>query len=409
VPSVVSLFQLNPILPALAFLFGGLFCLREAGGTPASRRLTLMGAALLAFSVEYKVFGAAHVLAALALAAALRYLALRDARLLPATAASALLAVLLAAPTVMKGSGHAVVRFEAWPYVPGALVQMGLWESALGRMVRAFLEGTDGRLTGALVFFGLALPAYLAATFGARLLGLPTLWRELRAPSPSDPTRLVVAVLILLGPLLSLCLAITPASYPPRSQYNNAVWFFVQSKYFAWIPAVEALAAWGRSRSPAARAIACGLLIGLALPSTVQHVWLAVNDPLRRLPRDEVAMLSFLASAAAPGEVALAPGEAAAPIVMLTPCRATLLSIFPQSFLTLSELRERQGALESFWSAWRRGSYLPDVVDRLRPRYIVSDKRATGPAPRVAALRPVYENDSFLVLAVADAGRTGGP
>jgi hypothetical protein len=364
---------------------------------------------LVAFSVEYKVFGAAHLLLALALATSLRLLALRDARLLPPIAASALLTLVLAAPIVVAGSGHAVVRLEAWPYVPAALIQTGLWESWLGRAVRSFFEGGEGRLGGAIVFAGVALPAYLAAAFGARLLGLPTVWRELRSPRPSDPTRLVVAMLILLGPLISLCLSITPAGYPRQSQYNNAVWFFVQSKYFAWIPAVEAFCAWSRPREPKARALALGLLLALALPSTVQHVWLCANDPLGSLARDERAMLAFLTATAEPGDVALAPGELAAPIVMLTPCRAPLLSVFAYSFLPLSVLEERQGELETFWSSWRRGEYLPEVVARQRARFIVTDKRGAGPGPALSALRRVYENDSYLVLAVADQGDAGRP
>ena len=409
VPSTVSLFQMNPMLPALAFLFGGLLCLSSPGGSNALGRLPLIGAALLAFSVEYKVFATAHVLLALALATGLRFLTLRDTRLVAPTAASALLALVLAAPTVLEGSRQAAVRLEAWPYVPGALIQTGLWESWLGRAVRSFLEGGDGRVSGALVFAGIALPAYLAATFGARLLGLPRVWGALRSPSRSDPTRLVVAVLIVLGPLISLCLSITPAGYPPRSLYNNAVWFFVQSKYFAWIPAVEALLAWSRPRTAPVRALALGLLLAVAVPATAQHFWLCANDPLQSLPRDELAMLEFLASAAAPGDVALAPEELAAPIVMFTPCRATLLSVFPESFLSMPDLTERHGALASFWSSWRRGAYLAEVVTRLRAKYIVSDKRGSGPGPLPAELRRVYENDSFVVLAVADRERTGRP
>jgi hypothetical protein len=216
-------------------------------------------------------------------------------------------------------------------------------------------------------------------------------------------------VLILLGPLISLCVSITPAGYPRQVQYNNAVWFFVQSKYFAWIPAVEAFCAWSRPRTPPARALALGLLLGLALPSTVQHVWLCANDPLGSLPRDEREMLAFLAATAAPGDVALAPGELAAPIVMLTPCRAPLLSVFPYSFLPLADLEERQGALAAFWSAWRRGEYMPEVVARQRARYIVTDKRGAGPGPALPVLRRVYENDSFLVLAVAPQGGAGRP
>lgn len=398
-PAVMSLYGLNPMLPALALLFLALLSLLRFN-RERSRGWLIVGGVLLAATAAYKVFTAAQALAALGLTAAVHALRFRERQAAAAFALAAGLALPLVAAISVGVGPRTLVRIEPWPYVPAALIRSGLFDTWLGRQTDALLG--RGLLTPVTLaaFFGVAVPLYLAATFGARLMGLGRLVRALR-PQPGEPLRLLLAVFVLLGPALALVLAITPATYPPRLRYNEAAWFLVQSKFLAWVFAVEALLRVARSGARRGALLTAAVLLS-SLPSTVQYFAYQVSIPQTRwLGPQETELLSFVRGLP-PGQVAWARSEVGEALIALTPCRASVFTVHPFYFLGAAELELQRSRLAEFWSAWREGRLRRDLVEAYGASLIVVDKEQDGAGPSAEpALRRAYENGRYLVLSWA--------
>ena len=188
----------------------------------------------------YKIFTAAHVLISLAIGSLIHCTVARRTALLKAFA----LASILAAPPLLlvwlaNATGPNVcLTLDAWRYIPEALVQLRLQDTWLGGQVSAM--AVAGRLTaGGFAALAVAVPAYLLGSLGLRVVGLPMMLRDLISPSSTTPVRLLLAVFCVVGPALTLTLTVAPEDIPAQQAYNNAVWFFVQSKYAAWIFALR--------------------------------------------------------------------------------------------------------------------------------------------------------------------------
>jgi len=398
-PTISALYGLNPLLPGMAFLLLALLALLRQG-EEGGRAWTLRAAVLLAAVADYKVFAAAQVLAALGLAAAVHLLRLRDRRPLAAWALALLCALPLVAPAA--GGASALVRIDPWPYVPAALIRSALWETWLGRHTDALLG--RGAVTPATLaaFFGVAVPAYLLAAFGARALGVPAILRALR-PRAGGAARLTAAVFVSCGPVLALLLAITPATYEPRARYNEAIWFLVQSKLLAWPFAVEQL--W-RLAAGRTRALGGGLALMLAvsLPSTVQYLHQQASvRQLRLLGPVETDLLRFLDARVPAGSVALARPDVAAAVLALTRCRAPVFTIHPFYFVTSDELQAHVRRLSAFWDAWRAGTLRVDVARTYGASLVVADTAADGRAPPVPGLQLLFENARYAVYGLPGA------
>jgi hypothetical protein len=398
-PTVMSLYGLNPMLPALALLLLGLLAL--LGVLRDGRRGWLaLASVLLASVAAYKVFAAAQALAALGLAALVFLVRDRDRRLAAVFGIAAALAALIATALTGGAPPRAVLRVDPWPYVPAALIRSGLFGSWLGRQIEALWA--RGSLTpGTLfAFFGVALPAYLAATFGARMLGLRRLVRALK-PGRGEAIRLLLAVFVLLGPPLALLLAITPAGYPPHERYNETAWFLVQSKFLAWIFAVEALLATSAGRALRAAALSLAVL-AVSLPAPLQFfVHQASLRETRFLGSQELGLLDFLRGRD-PGDVAVARPEIGEAMVAFTSCRVLVLTVHPYYSMSAAELEQHQRRQEEFWAAWREGRLRRDLLEAYGASLIVVDKQQDGSGPAAEpALQRRYENGRYLVLSYA--------
>jgi hypothetical protein len=401
VPTSFSLYTPNPMTPALGFLMIVLFCLYRYFET--ERRAWLLPAAIVcATLIEYKVFVAAFVIAGLGLTA-LVYL-VRFRRRAPACAATALaLAVtpfLLAAASTNAGRIH--VALQPWPYVPEALRRMGLGETAFAHAVSGLYLGQP-TLVGALLFGAFALPVYLLLAYGARVAGFGPWLLCLRRPEGDRPLRFLIAVLVLLGPILSLLLAVLPAGYPIgrfyRLEYNNAGWFLLQSKYLIWLFAVERVWTWARGQRLRQLAGAFGLL-AFSVPSTAQMFLQMMQDRPAAVDPATVAMLRFLRVETPPGAVCLGREKVAMLILGSTSCRSPAFGIFPHSFLSRAQSDEMRQARHQFWSAW-------DGDERALPPfgadYVVvaaeEDRRAGAPGEQ-SPWKPVFRNERFVVYRV---------
>ena len=403
-PSTVSLYLLNPMLPAVGLLFVTLLCLERylSSGRGGWLVCTAVVAAAL---VSCKVFVAAQLLGALGVAACAYGLLHR--RFAPLRAFAAVLVAV--APQLWgmwsRNAGRVGVFLDPWPYVPAALVRAGLGESAFLRLVGAGYAGEWS--PWAACAFATALLAYLLLTFGARSAGFMA-WARSLWPAPGSALPFLLAIIVLSGPVLSLLLDIGPNGYPRREYYNDAVWFFVVSKHVAWIFAVGAVL---RVGAPRARAVAIVALIALSVPSTLQVLARWAAEPMPRMSPAEVAMLDFLRRDVRPGQVCLATEEVAQAVLVSAPCRALALGVYAHSFLSPQEQTRLRGRRDAFWRDWRgepsggppRGVRW-DLLSELGVDYVIAVRPRDGDAPTLAgpagaaALEPRFANELFSVF-----------
>jgi hypothetical protein len=405
IPATVSLYLLNPMLPALGFVLVVLICHKRYldSGRAAWLVLAALASATL---VSYKVFAAAQLLAALGVAAVLYAVVFRSRAALASAAAVGLATVppLLASAAA---DSSVTISIEAWPYVPAALVRMGLADTRPAQLAMGFFSG-EASLLGAAAYYALALPGYLVLTLGARVVGAAAWARSLFRASSADAPRFAMAVLVLAGPLLSLLLAFTAAGYPARQYVNNSVWFFVLSKQLMWFFAVEPLR---RLSRPATLAAATGL-VALGVPSTAQFLWLQSKDRVRPLERPLVEMLDFLEREARPGATCLAREEIAHAILVTTRCRALAIDVFSYAALPPQRQAELRNARDVFWRHWREGEVQADTLEALGVDYVVVDASRDGlpaaqperRAPDGPKLEWRFRNHGFAVLRVGRQG-----
>jgi hypothetical protein len=403
VPSIVSLYLLNPMLPALALLFGGLLCLlRACGGEEQRRAWGEVAAVLFAGLVVYKVFAAVQLVASLGVASIVYLWRRRDRRPLLVLLATCALTLPLAVPMAAAGSGRLWVRPGTWPWVPAAVIRAGLHETPFGRAIFAYLDGSPGVLPAA-VFWLLALPGYLIGALGLRLVGVTTWLREAVSMREGRAGQFTVAAFVGLGPLLALTWVITPKGYPPLQTYNEAVWFFAQSKYVAWIFAVQLLCGILGPRPRWLRLLGAPLLLLLAVPSSVQYlVYQVRNTTSRSLSADEVGAIEDLERRSAPGDVVIAERELAGAVVTLTHCRARVHGVFAWGALAPAEEQRHRFEELEFWTAWRGGLLRRDLLRRQGARFVLVE---SAPAPPDLAPAAVHGLVRLYELAVPPEAR----
>jgi hypothetical protein len=392
VPTVLSLFYTNPMLPALGLLFAGLFCLqsylRERGGA-----WLLLSALLLVALIEVKVFTAAHIMCSVGFAAVIYLLLFRNAGLFKVAALTAALAIPLALSVYLgnKSGADITTAFDPWLYVSHMMEVLG-WKK---------------RLTGVVAFLGIAVPIYLVGCLGFRVIGGLAILRAIFRPDPKSGLRLVPAFFVVIGLLIALTCRIVPAGFAPS--YNNSAWFLAQSKYVAWIFAVEVL------QTLYQRAIARGIwpslvaagitasAVALSIPATVQQFALygrPVKKEVQRYSLETLSVIDFLTKDAQPGDVVLPGDNLLAPILGLTKCRVPL-GYYSYGMVPLSDYSQRETAEKEFWKSWRLGTVQEGLLREAEVRYIAVSKRTEGvPAKIPPAVSEVFENPEFAVFKV---------
>jgi hypothetical protein len=383
-PTTVSFVVINPMLPAVGVLLCGLLCL--------DRYLSRQGpgwmwraAFLFAALAEIKMFTGVHILVALGLAGGLVLMARADRALLKAgLVTSALMLPILAYQAAVSRSGAGVDwQVRPWPYVRDMLIA---------------LHWPTGVVFSALV----GLPFYLVMSQGFRVLGVPRLLRDLIAPARAKPLRHLVAVFVAVGAAVSLLTRVTERTYAADVQYNNAIWFIVQSKQVGWPFAVDAIWQYARRWASAARAaVFVTVAVIAAIPAAQLHRMLSGLTPELTLRAPDVALVRAVAALCAPGEVAFAREAIALRLVMLTPCRAPYA--YPaRTLLDAGRLAARAADHDEFWAAWDRGETRWDILNRSNSRLLVVVDRDL-PAARQLAGGPLvtrWSSDEALVFEI---------
>ena len=401
-PAVLPLFYTNPILPGLGLLFAGLFCLQRYL-QERSRAWLFLTALLFVALIEVKIFTAAQIMCSLGVGAVLYLVVYRNSALFKVAACTAAVATPLVWPVLLKNKSEANVamKFEPGLYVSQAMEAIGI----------------NDRLSGWLAFTIIALPIYLLGTVGLRVIGVPAILNAIFRPNPKSALRFILAFFVVIGLLIALMFSITPAGWTFRYNPVSGT-FLVQSKYVAWLFAVEVLQTlyrWAVDRgiySSVAAATITALAIGLSVPATAQHFIYWRNPDhlfgngkpfgkqLQSYDAETLALTDFLTKNAQPGDVLLCGDELLAPVLALTNCRVPF-GLFAQAAVAQRDYTHRESAVKQFWKDWPLGNIRLELLREASIRYIIVRKTSEGlPATIPVFISNVFENSEFAVFKV---------
>ncbi len=413
VSTIYSSYFVNPILPTLAILFAGLLCLvrfYEKGG----RGWLVVTAFLFSSLSAYKLFTGVHVLAALAVTGVVYVLVHKDRALLNVVALSAL----GSAPFVLAGwLGSAglgtSVRLQPWPFVPKMLHAMGLGASWLGFQMRLLFNGGVVSFTNVALLFTVALPLFLVGSFGVGTAAIPAVVRTLVRPRARGAVRFFLAGFFVLGPVIALTWSLNPEDTPRA--YNEAIWFYVQSKHLLWVFVAGLVLLVSRGRSRLWRSAIVAAVIVLAVPSSVQYFGMQMSEARGALDRGGVEVLNYVDQSCQRGEVVLTGQKLNTLVASATRCRVPVADIYASVQTSKVELERRLADVDGFWQSWRDGELRADLLAKYQVAYVVADRHADGVGPggpdlttseadpdraRGTSLRLCFENEEFLVYEV---------
>ena len=413
VPTIYSFYFINPILPALAILFVGLLCLArfyDKGG----REWLVVTAFLFASLSAYKLFTGVHALTALAMAGVTYLLVFRDRLLLKVV----VLAALGSAPLLLAGwlgsSGLAAsARLQPWPFVPKMLHALGLGGTWLGLQMRLLFNGGVVSFTNLALLFAVALPVYLVGSLGVRVAAIPSVIRTLSRPGESKAVRFFLASFVVLGPAIALTWSLTPENSPRA--YNNAIWFYVESKHLLWLFVAEMVLLASRGRSRFWRALTVAAVVVLTVPSSIQYFGMQMSQGRVVLDRSGVEAMTYMDQNCQQGEVVLSGQRLNTLMAAATRCRVPVADIYASVQMSEVELDQRLADYSGFWESWRKGELRADVLAKYRVAYVVTDKQADGVGPgghrspaneanpgraQGSSLRPCFENEDFIIYKV---------
>lgn len=389
-PTVFSLCCVNPMLVAVGLLFTCLLCLSRSLREPGvgwAIALALCAAALF----ETKLFTFLHLALAVGLASLVCVPRVRAVLMFREMLCLGLVGVPLVA--LMAWANHGGVQF-IWKYAPG-----------LEGYVRAGFRAMHWPWLAKWALVG--LPVYLAMVFGVRILALGEFATLVRRPPRENVMGWVLLMFVLIGPVISLTSAIIPRD--ADRYYNNAIWFMVQSKYVAWIPAVSVLLLfWVRWRTALPRLTLVVLVAAGSLPSTVQFlVWVRENTPRVELDSASAGALEFLRREAKAGDVVFSQLDG--PLLCTTALRVPYHPMFTSSFISRNEKLKRTGDEEAFWNAWQRVELRTDILVRYSVKWILATcwtEMTEAPGCRIVR---VFKGEHIRIYRVILAGNGFGP
>jgi hypothetical protein len=354
-PTVIQLYTGNTMVAAHGLLFTSLLSLQHS---LADRRwrwvvtASICSAALL----QTKIFMFVQLLIALVFVSAIYLVWLRRSIFLKEMIATLLVASPLIFLTFIANRHGAEMVWR--------------WSSGLEYYVKHAFRASDWPTLVSHPVLGLV--AYLALTFGFRIVGFGRLIDSFRL-SKYRPFHLLLAFFVVLGPVLTLTSKIVPSGSP--ESYNNSIWFMLGSKYVATLFAVDALAGIWRSINWVSRSLMLFVVAAISLGSTIQFVY------KRSLPADEfkspvMASIDFLNREARAGQVVLSALNE--PILLLTKLRVPLYKDLWPDWLGSSEIAtSRREDIEDFWRSWDSGVVRGDVLSRYAVDWVVSRRLDT--------------------------------
>ena len=364
-PTLNSLFFHNPNLHGLVVMFASFVALNRFIRSPSAGAL-VPTAVLLAGSMLFKVFLAAHLMATLGVVAVASWVLTRDRRMLAVTlgvCASLVPVLFLMRHGLANGNTEFGIRPLAGLEHPG-------W--------------------------------FFLITLGMRLLALPALaWTFVRAASTND-LRFFLAVFVLTGTVLGLMVRVGTVG----QTWNNGFWFYVAAKYILWLFVLETI-----ERIPFALARLSLLTVTLAL-AFVPSVLFIQMFSFAKLPgvtytSADGRLIDWMRSSVPAGAIVLPEGDFALPLSALTECRTVtdpVLSVFAPSFMTTEEFAGRHRDCGEFWREWDVGNFREEILARRGVAFlIVQPSRQPSDPLRAKGTSPVYDDGTYRVYDVRPA------
>lgn len=378
---LLSLALGNPAVPALALALGSLLSLSRAveGGDGGAARGHLLLAALQAAAVpHFKVFLGAHLLLGLCAWGVLRPAARRAVLVagLPCLASTAALAF---------GRGGESVGIFVDPL-------------ELVRATRLTL-GLDPLHGPALLAWAVA---WLVASLGVRLFGLPAAARALRS---GPGLGAALSAMALAGWPAGLLFRVSaPAVLPGEPLVNDAAYLVEQSGPLLWIFTAAALSDF--ARTPGRRVLA-GVALALALPSTLHFAVKKATLPLDPFPAARLRAAHVAAALTHPGEVVLQRpgGRYPAGPVVFTSRRVPFERFTPYltQFAPRAALERRHAQVAAFFRT-RDPHEARALAAALQARVVCLYDAERVRFPLEALLAPVHTEPGARVYRIVEAG-----
>jgi hypothetical protein len=359
--ALVSIFLSNPLLPALPLLFVGLCLLHDF--SERKKRGALLGAVFaLSFLVSIKMFVAAQVLAALAVASVLRPRE-RDGWV-ALSALSLVSAPLLLQTFFAASSSNTSVGLRPLEIVRYSMEKLE-WSGAVSALANA------GRLESFSLVALAALLLWLLGFLGLRILGLGPAFTSLRSPHLLFR---MAAAFVWIGFPLSLLLRIAPSESEELSRLeslNDAGWFVTSSGVVLWVFTARALS---RFR-PALAASAVALL---ALPATFQHFYYASTLEPDRIGKSRIEAAERAAAISSPDDLWVEPPDRARPSLLAyvsgRPVVYDSYVGYDYMFVGRDEIDYRRHALAQFWAS-DDPAYVAWFLDRFDVEFVWGEGR----------------------------------
>jgi hypothetical protein len=240
----------------------------------------------------------------------------------------------------------------------------------------------------------LATPIFLVGTIGARLVGVPVLWRSLRQrPGASQDAIWAVLAWTIVAAVLASSFIVSVPYHESQQIHQFALFLFAPF-------AGRAIASW----RPAMRIAGSAAVIALAVPSTIQYLhqtWTDYRYPLVVSSRGEVRVASLLRATDPERTVILhdRPNDPFLPGVL-----AERRSVIAWAGYVRGN-QPRQSDVEAFFSAPDL-SKAREVLRSYAPTHIVERQRRDRLNPEVRAqLELVYQTGDVALYRVPDALR----
>jgi FkbM family methyltransferase len=400
--ALVSIFLVNPLLPALPLLFVALGCLDDYLQT--SNRGALAGAAFAMVAlVAVKEVLAVQALAALVIAAAL-------ARGTGAPRVwRAVVALTLASAPMLLWSALAFREAnERLSLRPLEIVRYSMETLGRQRWVEALAAIGDGHGSAGDLGLGLiSVALWLAGFLGLRLLAARSVVRD--SISRSGSLRSCLAWFVLIGFPLTLLLRIAPADVDDLSRkeaLNESFWFATFSGVLMWLWTADVLSALGRGGQRARALVWTGAFL-LAFPATVQHfvykTSLSADAP--SVPPSGVAAAMAGRAVSQPEEIFVEPLRRVRPSLPAylagRPVVYESFVAYDDPWVALRELEYRRHATAQFWSSPDPG-YGTWFLSHFGVRWIFTPRDVLSPRAGARWATPVFANDAATIYRVGE-------
>jgi hypothetical protein len=361
-PTLVSVFLLNPLLPAIPLAFLALALGSDFIDT--GKRGPLLASALaVAFLLAVKMFLGAQLLLGLGLAAIWERQR-RRTRFLFATVTLAS-APLLAHTLLAARSSNTSVGLRPLEIVRYSMEKLD-WDTA-ARSLASFGRFEPGSLGVVLAAFALWLVGFL----GLRALALPGLLSSLRGKRTLER---VMALAVVVGFGAALVFRIAPAESEGLSRLeaqNDIVWFAAQGGILLWFWVARYLE--NLKWTPLVPVI-----LFLALPATVQHFAYAASLEPDRIGSHRVRAAREARRQSSPDSIWIDPLDRSRPSLLpYVSGRAVVYDPYvgyDYMFVSQHEIDFRHHAVAQFWASEDTG-YLDWFVEHFRVDFIWEEGR----------------------------------